>query len=245
MAEEHWAGIDVSKAHLDVVVLLEAVAWRVANDAAGWAMLAERLATAAVAGIVLEATGSYHVGVVLALAAGRPPSVVNPAWIHAFRHSEGRRAKTDRADAHLLARYGQQKQPAPPAVLTAPHRALRALVGRREDLTKMLVMEKNRLAVAPPVIRASIEALITVLVAQQQRLDAEIVTVIAADVELARRDALVQSVPGIGPVLSAVLLAGLPELGVLGTKPIAALAGVGPHPQDSGPRSPRRSTRPS
>lgn len=70
-------------------------------------------------------------------------------------------------------------------------------------------------------IRASIEALITVLVAQQQRLDAEIATVIAADVELARRDALVQSVPGIGPVLSAVLLAGLPELGVLGTKSIA------------------------
>jgi transposase len=113
MPLERWVGIDVSKATLDIAILPEATAFQVPNDAVGWQRLLARVELATVQGIVLEATGRYHLGVTLALAgAGHPPAVITPQRSHAFLVSEGVRAKTDRSDAYLLARFGQQKQPA-------------------------------------------------------------------------------------------------------------------------------------
>lgn len=112
--QREWvAGIDVSKAHLDVAVLPGDTAFRVTNDPSGWEALITRLpATGDPGCVVMEATGSYHVGVLLALAdAGMPPAVIDPARAHAFARSEGGRAKTDRHDARMLARFAQQKQP--------------------------------------------------------------------------------------------------------------------------------------
>lgn len=230
-----YVGIDVSKATLAVAILPADTTFQVRNDAGGWAMLLARLPADGPLTIVLEATGSYHQGVTLALAgAGQPPAVINPERTSAFTRSEGVRAKTDRGDARLLARFGQQKQPAPSPVITATARTLKELVGCRDDLTKLATMEKNRLHVASAVTAPVHQAVLDTLTAQIRGLDAEIAALLAADEVLAERRRILQSVPGVGPVLSAVLLAGLPELGVLGAKPIASLAGVAPHPRDSG-----------
>jgi len=230
-----FVGIDVSKAHLDVALLPANTTFRVPNDDDGWAGLIARIAGDTPPTVVLEATGSYHVGVTLALAAaGMPPAVMNPAQTHAFIRSEGQRTKTDRTDARLLARFGQQKAPAPSPVLTQNARDLKELVACRDDFTTLLTMEKNRLHVATERTRRHHQAVIDHLVAARRTVDAEIAQLIAADAALAERDRIVQSVPGIGVVLGPVFLAGLDELGQDGAKDLASLAGVAPHLRQSG-----------
>lgn len=230
-----FVGIDVSKAHLDLAILPATTSVRLTNDAAGWADLVARLDHTTAPCIVLEATGTYHVGVTLALAeAGMPPAVVNPARTHAFIRSEGRQTKTDRTDARLLARFAQQKQPSPSPVLTETARQLKDLVACRDDFTQLLVMEKNRLTVATAATRGHHQAMIDHLTTERATVDGEIAQLIAADPDLAARNRIVQSMPGIGPVLGSVLLAGLAELGDGDPKGLASLAGVAPHLQQSG-----------
>lgn len=233
-------GIDVSKAHLDVALLPDATTFRVTNDATGWAALIGRIAGETPPTVVLEATGSYHVGVTLALAdAGLPPAVITPEQTHAFIRSEGQRTKTDRTDARLLARFAQQKQPDPSPVLAPDARDLKDLVACRDDFTKLLTMEQNRLGVATDRTRHHHQAVIDHLTAQRRAVEAEIAALIASNAALATRQAILVSAPGIGPVLSAVLLAGLPELGQANPKGLAALAGVAPHLRQSGTRNGR------
>jgi len=233
-------GIDVSKATLDVAVLPGDTVFRVTNDAAGWAGLIPRIASETAPTIVLAATGTYHVGVTLALAnAGMAPAVMNPEQTHAFIRSEGQRTKTDRTDARLLARFAQQKQPPPSPVLTRDARDLKELVGCRDDFTKLLTMEMNRLGVATDRTRSHHQAVIDHLSGERRAVDREIADLIAADPVLVSRNTILQSMPGIGPVLGAVLLAGLPELGQPDPKGLAALAGVAPHTQQSGCRAAR------
>lgn len=136
----------------------------------------------------------------------------------------------------MLARFAQQKQPPPSPVLTQHARDLKELVACRDDFTKLLTMETNRLVVATARTRSHHKAVIDHLTAQRRAVDHEIAGLIAADPALTTRNAILQSVPGIGPVLSAVLLAGLPEFGQQDAK---ALAGVAPHTHQSGTRSGR------
>lgn len=239
-----WVGIDVSKAHLDVALLPENTSFRVSNDPDGWSNLIARITDASPPTVVLEATGSYHGGVTLALAeAGMPPAVMNPEQTHAFIRSEGQRTKTDRTDARLLARFGHQKQPSPSPVLTQNARDLKELVACRDDFTKLLTMEKNRLHVATARTRSHHQAVIDHLVAERRTVDTEIAGLIASDPELAARDRIVQSMPGIGIVLGPVFLAGLAELGQDHPKALASLAGVAPHIHQSGSRKERGAIR--
>lgn len=236
-ASARWVGIDVSKATLEIAILPDETTFQITNDATGWARLLARLPEAGPVTIVLAATGSDHRGVTLALAAaGHPPAVINPHRTHAFVLSEGQRRKTDRIDARLLARFGQQKPPPPSPVDTKNARTLRDLVECRDDLTKTLVMDKHRLGVASEPVRDIHAPTIAFLTEQIAHLDQRIEGVIAADADLAARRAVLRSVPGIGPVLSAVLLTRLAELGQRDPKTLASLAGVAPHPRDSGTR---------
>lgn len=228
-------GIDVAKAWLDVAWGPTGSRQRVPNTPDGWAELVAVLRSAPPTLIVLEATGSRHVGLTVALdAAGLTPAVVNPLAVRRFAQSLGQHAKTDRTDARLLARYGERVRPVPRPVPTATARTLGALVTRRHELTKLLVMEKNRRHTADPVVAPSIAAVLAVLTAQQRALDAEIATVIAGDPVWTGRVAQLTSVPGIGPVLAATLGVALPELGSIAGTHIAALAGLAPYARDSG-----------
>jgi transposase len=232
---EGWIGIDVSKGQLDLVALPAGRHWRVPNDPDGWAAVGATLEAQAPTGVVVEATGSYHVGITVALdAVGLTPVVVNPLTLRRFAQSLGTRAKTDRLDAEVLARYGQQVQPAARPVPTATARHLQELVTRRQQLTKMLTSEKNRRHAASSLLQPSLDAHIAHLTEQRQQIDALLASVVASDPFWTGRVAQLQSVPGIGALTATTLAVGLPELGQATRRQAAALVGVAPFAHDSG-----------
>lgn len=229
-------GIDISKDWLDLARASGGKPWRRPNTTVGWTKIIADLAQDAHPLIVLEATGPYHQGLVVALdAAHLTPAVINPLQIKRFRQSGGHRAKTDASDAAVLARFGMERQPTPRPLPPASVRALQTLVSRRADLISMRGMELNRLETATlPVVRESLATMIAAYQTGITCLDQEIARLIASDAQLQQRTVLLQSVPGIGVVIAATLAAGLSELGHLGSKPLAALAGVAPFARDSG-----------
>lgn len=228
-------GIDVAKARLDVAVAPGGDGWSVANDADGLRALVARVHAAAPELVVLEATGGYERALVAALAAARLPLVIaNPRQVRAFARAIGQLAKTDRLDAALLARFGQQVRPTPRPLPDATVQVLDALLGRRRQLLEMLTAEKNRLGIAPAPLHRSLRQHIRWLERQLTALDDDLDGQIQASPVWRAKDNLLQSVPGVGPVLSRTLLGELPELGTLSRRQIAALVGVAPMARDSG-----------
>ena len=232
---ERFVGIDVGKDWLDAVELPAGTHRRVANDADGWAALVAALAGDGPVLVALEPSGGYEAGVVLALdAAGLTPARVNPVSVRRFAQSLGRRAKTDRHDAALLARYAERLRPAARPVPGATARTLRALLGRRDALTKMLVEEKNRRHAAPPLLAPQLDAHVADLARQRREVDALLASTVAADPAWRTRVELLDTVPGFGPLTATRVAVELPELGELDRRALAALVGVAPHPRDSG-----------
>ena len=149
VSEAAWAGIDISKAQLDVAVQPRGAVWQVANDPGGLAELVERLQALEPERIVVEATGSFEMPVVAALASvGLPVVVVNPRQVRDFARATGQLAKTDRLDAQVLARFAQAIQPELRPLPDATTRAVSALLSRRRQLQAMLTAERNRLLTA-------------------------------------------------------------------------------------------------
>lgn len=232
-----YVGIDVAKAHLDVAVRPDGDAWQVVNDATGIAALVARLDGLQPALIVLEATGGYERPVTASLtAAGLPVAVVNPRQIRDFAKATGKLAKTDALDAHVLAHFAAAVRPMPRSLPDADTQVLAAILARRRQLVAMLTAEQNRLHTAPTAIRERIGAHIAWLAAELKEIDSELAQKIADDPSWRERDALLRSVPGVGPVLATTLLAELPQLGTLTRQQVAALAGVAPLNRDSGIR---------
>ena len=226
-------GIDVSKAWLDVAVDGEAVVSRFPNDAQGFTALCERRGEVQL--VALEATGGYEMRIVrVLLANGIPVAVVNPRQVRDFARASGRLAKTDRLDARAILHFARAIRPAPIPCLDDRRTALAALVARRRQLIDMAVAEKNRLEHAPAPLVAMIEEIIAALKAQLARIDAAIALAIDAQPDLAERRDILLSVPGIGTVGAAVLIAELPELGTIEDRKLSALVGVAPVAHDSG-----------
>lgn len=235
------AGIDVAMDHLDIAVAPTGAPFRVANDAAGIATLRARLQELAPSRIVVEATGGYEAAVVLALAAAGLPVVrLNPRQVRDFARGTGQLAKTDALDAAVLAHLGLVLPPPPRAFPAAAVQRLRAAVQRRQQLVAMRVAERQRRRQAPEPIRAEIDEHVQWLTGRIKQADAAIAAAIAADPQLAAQDALLQTAPGVGKVISATLLADLPELGHLTGKQLAKLVGVAPLNRDSGRHKGRR-----
>jgi len=232
-------GVDVAKATLDVAVRPNDAAWTVANDEDGIRSLVAQLRALAPAQIVLEATGGYEVAVVSALAAAAlPVIVVNPRAVRDFARATGQLAKTDQLDAGILARFAEQVRPAVRPLADAEQQELDALLTRRRQLIDMLTAEKNRLqqvfVARGARVRKSLTAHIAYLTKELGRADADLAALVRQSPVWRERDELLQSTPGVGPVLSLTLLAALPELGTLDRKAIAALVGVAPLNRDSG-----------
>ncbi len=230
-----YVGIDVAKATLDVAVHPTPDRWTLAYTEREVAGLVPRLAALAPALVVLEATGGLEEPLVGALAAaGLPVVVVNPRQVRDFAKATGRLAKTDALDATVLAHFAATVRPTPRPLPDAATQSLAALVTRRRQLVEMLTAERNRLGSAPRALRAEIQAHITWLKRRLGRLDTDLGQAIRTSPAWRVQDDLLQSVPGVGPVLATTLLASLPELGTLNRRAIAALVGVAPLNRDSG-----------
>jgi transposase len=230
-----FVGIDVAKAHLDVAVRPTGETWRAANDPAGIAELVARLQAQRPTLVVVEATGGLEVPLVAAVAAaGLAIAVVNPRQVRDFAKAVGQLAKTDALDAQVLARFAEVVRPTPRPLPAAEAQALAALVARRAQIVGMLVAEQQRRGSTLPALRPRVDAHIRWLQAERDALDRELEQTLRRSPLWREREDLLRSVPGIGPVVAATLLADLPELGRLDRKQIAALVGVAPLNCDSG-----------
>lgn len=231
---ERCVGIDVSKARLDVAVE-EAEEFSVDNDQAGHAQLCERLLAVAPRLIVMEATGGLEREVAAQLTARELPiRVVNPRQVRDFARAAGILAKTDRLDAAVLVKFAQAMRLEPRALPSEQVQALQALIGRRNQLTEMLTMERNRLRLAHPQVRRDLKKSVRWLEGQIQSIDHDIGGKLHECGVWREKVELLESVPGIARVTSLRLVTTLPELGTLNRRQIGALAGVVPFNRDSG-----------
>lgn len=243
MSSESIVGIDVSKRWLEVQVHGAAESQKVSNSPHGFETLVEQLQVMRPRLIVFEATGGYEREAVKALsAAGFAVVVVNPTRVRRFAESMGILAKTDKMDAQVIAHFADVSQENLHAngPRTELEEQLAACVERRRQLLTILSAEKNRLSTCPASVRGGIEAHIDWLEAEIARVEAEIRVTIDQQAEWRERAAIIDSVPGIGPVTASTLVAEMPELGSVNHRQAAALVGVAPFNKDSGPRKRKR-----
>ncbi len=231
-----YVGIDISKDHLDVCLIPGDQRLTFNNDAKGLDQLTERLSKEASPLIVMEATGGYDVPIAGALLSkGLPAAIVNPKRVRDFARAMGKLAKTDSIDAHVLARFAQDMKPQVRLLPSEKERFMKELVSRRQQLIEVRTAEKNRLHKAISLqVKKSIQLIIDTVNQQIREIEKQLDDEIKGNPVLHEKDQLIQSVPGVGPNTSRMLLAALPELGGLGGRQIASLVGVAPFNRDSG-----------
>jgi len=230
-----FIGVDVAKAQLEFACLPSGETGSVPNVEEGTRELVAHCQALPPTLIVLEATGGYEAALVAALATvGLPLVVVNPRQVRAFAKATGQLAKTDAIDARILALFAERVRPEPRALPDEAVQALDALLTRRRQLVEMLTAERNRLLVARAPVRRDLQQHIRFLERRLREADDDLHTAVKASPLWRVKDDLLQSVPGVGRVVSLTLLAELPELGRLSHKEIAALVGVAPLNRDSG-----------
>jgi len=236
---QDYLGIDVSKAKLDVVLLIgeRSFAKEFANTPKGMKLLLGWLRSLRAGEVhaCLEATGSYSDGIAEFLyEAGYAVSVVNPFRTHSFRGSRLQRNKTDKADARLIAEFCRSESPGlwKPASPQVKH--LQALSRRIDALEEMRLMEQNRLDTAPQEAKASIRRMIRVLEREIAVIRKEAEDLIGGDPDLKVQDELLRSIPGIGKKTSMMLLSEVEFDRYESARALAAYAGTTPAKQDSG-----------
>jgi transposase len=175
-------------------------------------------------------------------AAKLPVVIVNARQVRDFAKAAGRLAKTDRIDADVLAHFGEALRPEIRPLPDEAQRELEALIGRRRQLVDMRAAETKRKHTAPAVVHPSIDDLIEFLTQRIDDVDKDLRSLIRKTPAWREADDLLQSVPGVGPVVSSTLTALVPELGKLNRKQIAALVGVAPYNDDSGKAERKRKT---
>ena len=237
-------GIDVSKHHLDWVASGEGTVARVDNTLAAVRRLVATLRTLHPELVIVESTGGYERSLTEALLkADLPVALVNPWRVRRFAEGLGVLAKTDSLDARILALYGEKAQPPRRMLPTPKQRLLADLVQRRKQLILMIVAEKNRLDTAPAIVRSDIRSLITMIEKRVLKIDQRIDAAITDDPHTVETWERLQTVPSVGPGVARMLIAELPELGTLGRREIASLAGLAPFARDSGRKSGQRHIR--
>ena len=228
-------GIDISKSHLDAHRLEDETAQRFENTSRGFRALIKWLGAIPVARIVFEPTGPYHRALEKALSGKVPLVKVNPLQARRFAQSCGTRAKTDAVDARILARMGAALALEPDAPISEKLHDLRDLQVARTGLVKERTRLRNRGQVQTiPVLKRQTKARLALLERQISELDKEIAKHIADDQPTARKRDILCSIPGLGPIASALILTFLPEIGTLDRKKAGSLAGLVPYSRESG-----------
>lgn len=230
---ENVVGVDVAKDWIDSYDLASGKSRRVEMTPAALKKFAGALTGKF---LVFEASGDYERPLMDALiVAGVGYTRVNPRHAREFARATGRLAKTDQVDAAVLARMGAALELLPDAPRNDAADRLAMLVARREALVEQRKQEKQRLhQCTDGYIRKDITSHIRLLMRRIAKLETEMDDHIASDDQLADRNQQMLSAPGVGKVVSATLLAKLPELGSINRRAIANLAGLAPHACDSG-----------
>jgi transposase len=241
VTQQLFVGVDVAKDWLDVHHPGRG-ARRIDNAPAAARAFAARCAKEG-AWVVFEASGGYGHQLRDALeAAGVRFSRINPHQARDFARAMGVIGKADRVDARMLSELGARLTPARTSPLPPARRALQAQATRRRQLVEMRKQEATRLKqTADAEARADIRAVVALLDRRIARVEARMADLVAADPDPAAIDRRLRTAPGVGPIVAATLIAELPELGQLGRRSIAALAGLAPVARDSGRRSGPRS----
>jgi len=233
----YHAGADVSKEKLDVFHPAWAAPRVFANTAAGIRKLLKAVTgEEGIVHLVAEATGGYERELAAGCAAaGVSLSVVNPRQARDFARAKGLLAKTDAIDARVLAEFGRLMEPAPVKPPTPLQEELRAAVRRRGALVAHRTREKNQLGkTADPFVAKDIRSMIALLDRRIERCEKHIAALVASDAQMKERQRRMEEVKGVSAVLSSTLLAELPELGAIGDRQVASLAGLAPFARDSG-----------
>jgi transposase len=236
-----YAGLDISKHNLQLH--LAGRLDDLPNTAAGHRRLLKLLAKVPGVQVICEATGGYERDVVAALhQAARAVSVLNPARVRHFARATGQRAKTDNLDAAVLSDYGSKLQPKPTAPRTQQEQQLTELVRRRVQVLEILVAQRQQAdRLILPALRRQAQSLIRRLERDLKQIEALLKTLRTQVATLGERVQKLEAITGVGAITALGVLAELPELGTLNRGQSAALAGVAPHPRDSGQWQGRRS----
>jgi transposase len=231
-----YVGIDVCKAWLDIHVHPTGQSFRVPNTPHGLKQLKRRLAKVDVALITMEATGKFHRQAHRNLhASGFAVAVVNPLRSRLFAEAIGMLAKTDAVDARMLALLAATIEPKAKAPPPETLENLQEIVRGREACVAQRTALLNQLGTAKTTcLRQQIRHQLKTVERAVERLQAEIKRIIEADPALARRFAILTSIPGIGNIAAVTLLANFPELGTCTGKQAAMIAGLAPIACDSG-----------
>ena len=242
-ANQVSVGIDVAKATLDLHLLPSGQAHTLPNVKAGFQQLKQLLPNPARCLIVLEATGGFEREVVAELIdAGYRVAVINPKRARDFAKALGLVAKTDRIDARVLALFAEKVQPAPSEKTPEKQAEIEQLVARRRQLIELKTQESNRWDVTyVKAAKNSIQAVINTLEAEIRGIEKIIEALVQSDDEWRNKAQLIQSVPGLGSVTAATVMADVPEIGKLNRQQISALIGLAPYNRDSGAMKGKRS----
>jgi transposase len=229
-------GIDVAKNRLDVHVRPGGESFVVERTGAGVSDLAERLKTLGPRVIAIEATGGFETVVAAGLASAcLPVVIVNPAQVRAFAQALGKRAKTDPIDAAVIAHFVEATKVQPRALPDEMTQLLADLVARRRQIVEMMAAEGQReRRLTDKRLKNSIVRLRKALQKELVEIDGEIDDHMRGSPVWAEKQDLLDSAPGVGPVIARTLIAELPELGLLDRRKIAALVGLAPWTRQSG-----------
>lgn len=232
---ETYVGVDVSKDTLDVAARPRQQAGSFRNTETGINGAVTYLKKLAPVLVVMEATGGLEMSLAAALGVvGIPVAVVNPRQVRDYAKSMGKLAKTDKIDAQVMADFAAAVHPEPRPLTDSQSQELKDILTRRSQLNEMITAEKNRLFRSRGSVSDHIKSHIAWLEQELDDMNSSLHCFIQESPIWRENDSLLQSVPGVGPILSSTLLAELPELGKLNRKQIAALAGVAPLNRDSG-----------
>jgi len=229
-------GVDVAKAMLDVSVLGQPKTWRVNNSPAGWRTLIARLRALECQVVVgIEPSGGYERGPVRALIeAGLEVRWTDPARVRALARALGAPAKTDAIDATMIARFVAQAE-GRPVELDDERQRLKDLLAARQasgQIARQLTAQALALDHAPA--RAALEDLAAAAAREARSLTRQAMALLKDNPGLKAIWVRLQTAPGVGPLVAAELIAHMPELGRVGGKAIAKLAGLAPFIRKSG-----------
>jgi transposase len=232
-----YVGVDVCKEWLDIADGESSATKRIRRSEATWRRWLQARSDRDRLHVIVEATGGFEAVVAeVCDAQSVTYSIVNPLRVRQFAKATGKLAKTDRVDAEVLSAFGLATRPRPSRPLPPETARLRALVERRRDLIQLRTAEKNRLQQAPAETRQSVQAHIAWLDDAISELDELVDTALNEAEHLHQAAKRMRGIKGVGPVTATTLLALLPELGTLDRRQIAALVGLAPFANESGPR---------